>query len=1085
MNWWLRDNQQDQVAPLATRPQSTYWERVGAGYTMSRIEDDSWSHGTVLARDYEDQLTRMLPKLGPEADTPINPRGNDFISGKRRRARLFERATAFVAQNPETRGQIPTSEDEFQAKVLDLRKKEAADQQAVLGAAPDRSFGAETLGRLGAGATDPVTLATIPLSFVGGPTIGIARTVAAEAAIGAGSEALIAPRRQQTAQALDLPEPNPVADIAMAGLTSGVLAGGGALIGRGVQRYAAYRHERGLGTDASAPDAMSAGRYEGDVTSAETALSAGRPMPQQGPDAPPGWAQIRNGIFAGESGGDHDALYAFSNRAGGPFQSVKVSQMTVDQAIQFSAPGGDYARWVKGRIGRTATPMGAYQIVGDTLRSAKKAMGLTGDEMFDDATQERIAQWIMKTQGTDAWSGYRGPRDSYDADLTAPYGGRDFTGYTPTSRGYTGRGQIAVGDRRIDVDYQVVDAASLRAASGRYQPRDRSRANSDAWISDTAARLDPAQLMPSPTADRGTPIVGPDDMVESGNGRLAAIQRAYDQHPDRAAAYRQQIEAAGFDVPDGVSQPVLIARRRTALNDAEREQLTVDAQDGGVARMTPTEIAQTSARAMTASRMATLRPEAALSAPENGNFLRSVLAALPRSERNALFDDAGALNAEGKRRMAQAFFARAWDDGGALGRDALQRYAELENAGDLKSLMSALETAAPHWAAMRAEIEAGIVKPEFDITPQVLDALHVIALARRDASRIGGTVSDAIQAILDQGDMFSTLNPLSVALLRKFWRDGKAAPADEVSRFLTRYADEARTAGRSGDMMGASPADVLRRLDARAFADLPDDIPPLDPPPAAPVRDGDMPETAFRDGADSPEAETGDAQARADFDDVGFGPVIADLQGQPKAAIARLMADQTGEVINAVTRDDLGGISIVYGNSGMGLRHIAEKHPEIVDRLPDLLEHGTLVGRIRDRAYLQLPGEAPASAVIRLDWDGKDRTWLVTAFDDDQGQVARQLRMSNEPAASASSRIPDATGQGKDSPSALKNQGAAQPVSAPAADDDISRAIAAARAGEDFELPDGRMASDVLRDLDDDDALNAAINTCLLEGPRT
>ncbi len=47
--------------------------------------------------------------------------------------------------------------------------------------------------------------------------------------------------------------------------------------------------------------------------------------------------------------------------------------MTVDQAIDFSAPSGKYAGWVRGEIGKTATPMGAYQIVGKTLRDAKRA----------------------------------------------------------------------------------------------------------------------------------------------------------------------------------------------------------------------------------------------------------------------------------------------------------------------------------------------------------------------------------------------------------------------------------------------------------------------------------------------------------------------------------------------------------------------------------------------------------------------------------------------------------------------------------------------------------------------------------------
>lgn len=121
--------------------------------------------------------------------------------------------------------------------------------------------------------------------------------------------------------------------------------------------------------------------------------------------------RIRAGIFAGESGGDYDALFSFSNRPGKRFASKKLTDMTVDEAIQFSMPKGEYGQWVKGQIGRVATPMGAYQIVGTTLRGAKKALGLTGAEKMDVGTQDKLGQYILEQQGTGAWEGYRGPRD--------------------------------------------------------------------------------------------------------------------------------------------------------------------------------------------------------------------------------------------------------------------------------------------------------------------------------------------------------------------------------------------------------------------------------------------------------------------------------------------------------------------------------------------------------------------------------------------------------------------------------------------------------------------------------------------------
>lgn len=126
---------------------------------------------------------------------------------------------------------------------------------------------------------------------------------------------------------------------------------------------------------------------------------------------PEGWDRIKAGIFAGESGGDYNALYGYSNRAGGQFAGTNLTDMTVDQAIAFSDPSGPYGQWVKGQVGRVATPMGAYQIVGSTLRAAKEGLGLKGDEKLTPAMQDKLGMWIYRQQGTGAWEGYQGPRD--------------------------------------------------------------------------------------------------------------------------------------------------------------------------------------------------------------------------------------------------------------------------------------------------------------------------------------------------------------------------------------------------------------------------------------------------------------------------------------------------------------------------------------------------------------------------------------------------------------------------------------------------------------------------------------------------
>ena len=127
---------------------------------------------------------------------------------------------------------------------------------------------------------------------------------------------------------------------------------------------------------------------------------------------PRDWSRIQQGIFVGESGGDYGALFGYQNRPNGRFSGVDLTKMTVDQALDFANPSGPYGQYVKGQVGRVATPMGAYQIVGTTLRAAKEGLGLRGDEVLTPAMQDKLGQWIYKTQGTGAWEGYKPMTDA-------------------------------------------------------------------------------------------------------------------------------------------------------------------------------------------------------------------------------------------------------------------------------------------------------------------------------------------------------------------------------------------------------------------------------------------------------------------------------------------------------------------------------------------------------------------------------------------------------------------------------------------------------------------------------------------------
>ena len=87
----------------------------------------------------------------------------------------------------------------------------------------------------------------------------------------------------------------------------------------------------------------------------------------------PDFNRIKRDIFRGESGGDYNALFNYQNRPGGLFDDVKITDMSVDAALDFAQPRSGYGNYVKmaNPEGVIATPMGAYQVVGRTLQNTR------------------------------------------------------------------------------------------------------------------------------------------------------------------------------------------------------------------------------------------------------------------------------------------------------------------------------------------------------------------------------------------------------------------------------------------------------------------------------------------------------------------------------------------------------------------------------------------------------------------------------------------------------------------------------------------------------------------------------------------
>ena len=160
-----------------------------------------------------------------------------------------------------------------------------------------------------------------------------------------------------------------------------------------------------------APETPPAGGVAAATVPVEPTTGVAPPVARRPPEpTPPGWDTFKPQVSQRESGGDPNALLNFSNREGGQFAGVKVTNMTVDQAIDFARVGGPYANYTREQVGRVATPMGEFQIVGRTLRQAKEDMGLTGNELMTPELQEQIAQHLYNNYGESPWAA-SAPRD--------------------------------------------------------------------------------------------------------------------------------------------------------------------------------------------------------------------------------------------------------------------------------------------------------------------------------------------------------------------------------------------------------------------------------------------------------------------------------------------------------------------------------------------------------------------------------------------------------------------------------------------------------------------------------------------------
>lgn len=119
-----------------------------------------------------------------------------------------------------------------------------------------------------------------------------------------------------------------------------------------------------------------------------------------------------------------------------------------------------------------------------------------------------------------------------------------------------------------------------------------------------------------------------------------------------------------------------------------------------------------------------------------------------------------------------------------------------------------------------------------------------------------------------------------------------------------------------------------------------------------------------------------------------FGMIYSGIVGQD--ALHFIFEARGGEVKGAFHRVEIGEIHLVWGEKasngreGHGLAHIIEKHPEIIDKLFMIITEGSVYKQGNDRLLIikNVGENRNQVAAVRLDWNGIQKTWLVSAFNE-------------------------------------------------------------------------------------------------------
>lgn len=321
----------------------------------------------------------------------------------------------------------------------------------------------------------------------------------------------------------------------------------------------------------------------------------------------------------------------------------------------------------------------------------------------------------------------------------------------------------------------TIDGKMNAAYSEELQPRDRERKTSFAQVDKIVNDLNPKRLTSSDLTSHGSPIVGSDMMVESGNGRTLAITKLY--KTGKAEQYKEYIisesSKLGFKTASvaAMEQPVLVRVRQSQI---DRIKFARDSNVSDLQSMSATEQAFADAQAIDDHVIGLFNPsdDGNLFGRDNRSFVNAFINEIGLEASAGLFDSSGVPNKQLRERMKAAIFVKAYKN------KALAELAIESDDPEITNIINALGYAANEFTEMQSingelhkqlsdsisgsVIDYNKVNPDerTDLAEQALTSLVRATELVREAKQ----KNVSLESLFEQTDMFSNGDPATESL---------------------------------------------------------------------------------------------------------------------------------------------------------------------------------------------------------------------------------------------------------------------------------------------------------------------------------